>query len=158
MPAWARMLGPVNPTSATRPVRIFGVGLNQRMTGALARYLSGDARTALVGVAPSLSVAITMLQRMEADLVLVDWSVLNGSARDTVATLRSGRPGLRIVGVASEREAYRTAVVQVGADAVISSGGIAVELEVLLRDFYPVRFEAAEGRNEATVHWDERGP
>lgn len=122
------------------PVRLFLVGLSEGLARSLARYVSGDPRVALTGVAPSLALAGLLLSATQPDLALLDWSVLGGSPGNAVQALRLVRPGLRIVCVANEAEAYRAAAAQAGADAVISKNGFGEELEPLLQGFFPERF------------------
>ena len=127
---------------------LFLVGLSEGFARSLARYVSGDPRVALTGVAPSLALAGMLLPKTRPDVALLDWSALTGAADDTVQALRFGRPGLRVVCVASEVDPYRGAAIQAGADAVISKDGFAGELEPLLRGFFPERFGASGGRSE----------
>jgi DNA-binding NarL/FixJ family response regulator len=130
------------------PVHLFLVGLSEGFARSLARYVSGDPRVALTGVAPSLALAGMLLPATQPDLALLDWSALGGSPGNAVQALRLARPGLRIVCVANEAEPYRAAAAQAGADAVISKNGFSEELELLLRAFFPERFGASAGRNE----------
>jgi DNA-binding NarL/FixJ family response regulator len=122
------------------PVRLFLVGLSEGFARSVARYVGGDPRIALTGVAPSLALAGMMLSATGSELALLDWSALGGSPRDSVQALRLGCPGLRIVCVANEAEAYRAAASQAGIDAVIPKDDLAGELESLLRGFFPERF------------------
>ena len=123
------------------PVRVFLIGMGQKVAGALARYLSGDPRMALVGVARNPVAAQNQLSLTPTDLVLLEWSVLNGSPEDTVRSLRSARPGLVIIGVAADSEAYRSAAPRWGVDGVISSSRIAEELESMHRSFHTERIQ-----------------
>jgi DNA-binding NarL/FixJ family response regulator len=133
-------------TAAPEPVRLFLVGLSEGLARSLARLVSGDSRVALTGVAPSLALAGLLLPQTQPDLVLLDWTALKGNGPDAVQALRIGRPGLRIVCVAREIEAYRAAALENYADAVISRDGFAQELEPLLRGFFPERFGASGAR------------
>ena len=126
---------------------LFLVGLSEGFARSLARYVSGDPRVALTGVAPSLALASMLLPKTQSDVVLLDWSALAGAANDTVRALRLSRPGLRVVCVAGEVDPYRDAAGQAGADAVISKDGFAAELESLLRGFFPDRFDISGGQN-----------
>ena len=130
------------------PVRIFLVGLSEGFARSLARYVGGDRRLVLTGVAPSLALAGMLLPATTADLALVDWAALAESTQDAVQALRLGCPGLRIVCVVDENQAYRAAAARVGADAVISKTGFAVELESLLHGFLPRRLGAYGGGHE----------
>ena len=129
------------------PVHLFLIGLSEGFARSLARYVSGDPRVALTGVAPSLALAGMLLPLTQSDLALLDWSVLGESLRDAVQDLRIERPGLRIACVASETEPYRAAAAQGGADAVISKERFAADLEALLRAFFPERFGTSGDRN-----------
>lgn len=121
------------------PVGLFLVGLNEGFARALARYVKGDPRLVLAGVAPSLALASLLLPGAEPDVALLDWAELNGAARETVQGLRRGRPALRIVCVVSDTEAYRDAALKADADAAISKNGFAEEIGPLLRGFFPER-------------------
>jgi DNA-binding NarL/FixJ family response regulator len=128
---------------ARRPVRLFLVGLSEGLARSVARYVGGDPRIALTGVAPSLALAGMLLSATESELALLDWSAVDGSTREAVRALRVGCPGLRIVCMANEAEPYRAAASQAGADSVISKDDFAGELESLLRGFFPERFRAS---------------
>ncbi|OGT79763.1 MAG: hypothetical protein A3H91_06295 [Gammaproteobacteria bacterium RIFCSPLOWO2_02_FULL_61_13] len=123
-------------------MRIFLIGLSEGFSRSLARYVGGDARLALAGVAPSLALAGLMIPATQAHLALIDWAALEALPVDALQLLRQARPGLRIVCVVDDNEAYRCAAAQAGADAVISKAGFAVELQSLLHDFLPGRFGA----------------
>jgi two-component system nitrate/nitrite response regulator NarL len=133
----------VESTVEAQPVCLFLVGLNESLARALARYVNGDPRVALTGVAPSLALACMLLPNTRPDVALVDWSMLDAVLPDALRELRAGRPGLRVVCVASEAETYRAAAAQAGADAVISKDALAGELEMLLHGFFPGRFTPA---------------
>ena len=128
-------------------MRVFLVGLSEAFSRSLARYVRGDPRVALTGVAPSLAIAGMLLPITRPDLALLDWSVLGDSLGDAVRALRLERSGLRIVCVAGETEPYRAAAVQAGADAVISKDGFAAEIEPILHSFFPERFAYTGGRD-----------
>jgi len=130
------------------PVHLFLVGLSEGFARSLARYVSGDPRVALTGVAPSLALAGMLLPATHPDLALLDWSALGGSPGNAVQALRLAGPALRIVCVANETEPYRAAAAQAGADEVISKDGFAAELEPLLRGFFPERFGKAPDPNK----------
>lgn len=136
--------------SNTEPqaVRLFLVGLSEGFSRSLARYVRREARVALTGVAPSLALAAMLLPQTRPGLALLDWEALNGSTPDAVQALRLGRPGLRLVCVVNEPEAYRAAAARAGADAVISKDGFAEEFEPLLRGYFPERFGASGGQYE----------
>jgi DNA-binding NarL/FixJ family response regulator len=129
-------------STATEPVRLFLVAHSEGFARSVARYFGGDPRIALTGVAPSLALAGMRLSATRSELVLFDWSAFSGSPRDAVLDLRQGCPGLRIVCVAYEAAAYRSAASRAGIDAVISRDELAEELEPLLRGFFPERFSA----------------
>jgi len=120
-------------------VRIFLIGFSEGFTRSLARYFSGDPRVALTGVVPSLALAGIMLPVTGAVLALVDWSALGASPRESLLALRQCRPALRIVCVVDEDAAYRDVALAAGADAVTSKGGLAEELEPLLRGHFGER-------------------
>ncbi len=128
-------------------MRIFLVGLGEGFARSLARYVSGDPRVALIGMAPTPALAGMLLPVIAADVVLVDWAALNGAARDTVSRLRAGHRALRIVCVMDEVGPYRAVVAHAGADAAISRSEFAGELESLLHDYFPRRFGATGDRN-----------
>jgi DNA-binding NarL/FixJ family response regulator len=123
-------------------MRIFLIGLGEGLARSLARYLRSNPDVALTGVAPSLALAELMLPATRSALVLVDWAALGASPREGVRALRRDRPGLRIVCVVSESEAYGAVALEVGADAVIVLDRLAMELELLLRSFFPERIPA----------------
>lgn len=127
-------------TAGPQPLRLVLVGSSEGFARSLARYLSGDARVALAGVAPGLVQAGRLFDLAAADLALLDWTALGGARRDTLHRLRAGRPGLRIAWVVSECEAYRDAAAQSGADAVVSADEFAADLESMLREFFPQRY------------------
>ena len=129
-------------------MRILLIGFNAGFARSLARYVSGDIRVTLTAVASDLTLADLMLPATRATLVLLDWSVLGRWPTTRLQALRLGRPGLRIVGVLQESEAYRAAALAAGADAVISMGAFAEELEPLLRGFSNERSGACGGRDE----------
>lgn len=129
-------------------MRLFLVGLSEGFSRSLVRYVSGDARLALTGVAPNLALAAMLLPQTQPTIALLDWAALNGSAPDAVRALRRGRPGLRLVCVVTEPDAYRAAAARAGADAVISKDRFAEELEPLLRSFFSGRFGASGGQYE----------
>lgn len=126
-------------------MRIFLIGFDEGFARSLTRYVSSVNSVALVGAAPSLALAGIMLPNTRAALALVDWSVLGAFPRERFQALRFCHPGLRIVCVADEAAAYRTASLAAGADAVISKNSFAEEFELLLRGF-----QSAHG----TVHGD----
>lgn len=128
-------------------MRIFLVGLSEGFARSVARYVNGDSRVALTGVAPSLALAGIMLPVTQTALALIDWSALGASPTDSLQTLRLGRPDLRIVCVVSEAETYCAAAAHVGADAVISKDGFAEELETLLHDYFSERGALCGGRD-----------
>lgn len=134
-------------TTGPEPVCLLLVGLSEGLARSLARYVSGDPRVALTGVAPSLALASMLAPRNQPDLALLDWAMLAGSPPDAVREFRRGFPGLRIVCVVDEAEAYLAAARRAGADAVISKDGFAGELEFLLGIFFPGRFGKAPDRN-----------
>lgn len=121
-------------------MRLFLVGMSEAFARSLARYVSGNPRVALTGVAPSLALAGMLLPTTQPDLAVLDWSVLGDSLQGAVQALRVERPGLRIVCVTSDAEPYRAAAARAGADATISKDGFAAELDLLLRGFFPERF------------------
>ena len=123
-------------------MRIFLIGVGEGLARSLARYLSSDPGVELSGVAPSLALAEIVLPAHGTSLALVDWSALGASPKDGLQALRRGRPELRIVCIASEPEAYSAAAAVAGADAVIARERFAIELEFLLRIFFPGRFPA----------------
>ena len=123
-------------------MRIFLIGLGEGLARSLARYLSSDAGVALAGVAPSVALAELMLPATRPTLALIEWSALGASPRDSVRALRQGSPGLRIVCVATEPEAYSAVAAVAGADAVIARDRFAAELEFLMRIFFPGRIPA----------------
>ena len=129
-------------------MRIFLIGLSEAFSRSLARYVSGDPRVVLTGVAPSLALAGMLLPATNAELALVDWAALAESRQDAVQALRLGCPGLRIVCTVQEREPYAAAAAQAGADAVISKQELAMDLDPLLRRFFPDRFATAGAHNE----------
>lgn len=135
-------------TPKTEPVLIFLVGFDEGFARSIARYLGTDRSHALIGNAPDLSAAGTLLPLARPDLVLIDWATPEGVGRDAISALRAGRPALRIACVADEIEAYSAAATQAGADGVISKGGFAAELEALLLRLFPERFGTTGGRNE----------
>jgi DNA-binding NarL/FixJ family response regulator len=135
-------------TAGLEPVHLFLIGLSEGFARSLARYISGDPRVALTGVAPSLALAGMLLPATQPDLALLDWSALGGSPRNAVQALRLARPGLRIVCVASEAEPYHATAAQAGADAVISKNGFSAEFEPVLRGFFPERFATSAGRDD----------
>ena len=126
-------------------MRIFLIGLSEGFARSLARFVGGDPRVALAGVAPTVALAGLMLPVTKPHLALIDWAALNALPRDALPLLRLARPGLRIVCVVNESEPYRNAAAQAGADAVISKAGFAAELESLLHGFLPGRFGACGG-------------
>lgn len=113
-------------------MRIFLIGLNEGFARSLARYVRGDARLALVGVAPSVALGAIMLPAMAPALVLVEWAALGTAPAESLHALRRGHPGLRIVCVFDEPAAYRDAALAAGADAVSSRDGFAEDFEILL--------------------------
>lgn len=129
------------------PVRIFLIGLSEALARSVARYVSGDLRVILTGVAPSLELAGMLVPGTRADLAVLDWAVLNGSAPDAVNRLRHDRPELCIFLAANQSEPYRDAAALAGAEAVISKDAFAEEFEPLLRGFFPGRFGEPGGRN-----------
>lgn len=112
-------------------MRIFLIGLNEGFARSLARYLRGDPRLALVGVAHNVELGAIMLPATAPALVLVEWAALGAAPAESLQELRLCCPGLGIACVLDEA-AYRTVVLQAGADAVISKSGFAEEFEVLL--------------------------
>lgn len=128
-------------------MRIFLVGLSEGFARSVARYVNGDPRVALTGVAPSLALAGIMLPVTQTALALIDWAALGASPTDSLQTLRLGRPGLRIVCVVSEAEAYSAESARVGADAVISKDEFAEELEALLQGYFGERGALCGGRD-----------
>ena len=130
-------------TAGAQPVCLFLVGLSESFARSLARYVSGDPRVALTGVAPSLALATMLLPITRPDVALLDWSMLGSTFPAALRQLRAGRPGLRVICVASETETYRAAAAQAGADAVISKDALAGELDPLLHSFFPERFAPA---------------
>lgn len=120
-------------------MRIFLIGLSEGFARSLARYVSGDPRVVLAGVAPSIALAGIMLPVTPAGLALVDWSALGASPRESLLALRQCRPALRIVCVVDEDAAYRAVALAAGADAVTSKQGFAEELEPLLRGHFGER-------------------
>lgn len=129
-------------------MRIFLIGLSEGFARSLARYVGGDARVELAGVAPSLALAGMLLPATRPDLALLDWTALNAATANGVQALRRGRPGLSIVCVVDDNESYRSAAAQAGADAVISKDWFAKELELLLCALFPERYRAAGGRDD----------
>lgn len=115
-------------------MRIFLIGLGEGLARSLERYLSSDPSVALAGVAANIALAEVMLPTTGPALALVEWSALGDSPGDSVRALRRNRPGLRVVCVVSDPYAYTSAGAGVGADAVVVSDQLAVELELLLRD------------------------
>jgi len=124
-------------------VRLFLVGLSEGLARSVARYVGGDPRIVLTGVAPSLALAGILLSTTESELALLDWSAVGRSSREAVQALRLGCPGLRIVCMANEAEPYRAAASRAGADSVISKDDFAAELESLLRGLFPGRFRGS---------------
>ena len=147
-PAPRATLAPMASSAAAQPVRVFLVGVAEGVARSLARYVSGDERIALTGVAPSLALAGLLLPATTADLLLIDWSAIDGAPGGTLQALRRACPGLRVVCLADEPEPYRASAVQAGADAVISKEGLAGGLEALLPVFFPARFAAPGDRHE----------
>jgi DNA-binding NarL/FixJ family response regulator len=135
----------MDTTAGAAVVRIFLVGLREGFCRSVARYVEGDPRVTLTGVVPSLALAGMLLPLVRPDLALLNWVELKNFQPDTMRTLRAGCPGLRIVFVTNEAEAYRAATAQAGADAAISQDRFAVELEALLPGLFSRRF-ASEGR------------
>lgn len=129
-------------------MRIFLVGLSEGFARSLARYVGGDPRLALAGVAPTLALAGLMLPATLPYLALIDWAALEALPRDALQLLRLACPGLRIVCVVNETEPYRDAAAQLGADAVISMDALAEELEPLLGSYFPDRFATNGANNE----------
>jgi hypothetical protein len=134
-------------TVTAEPVNIFLIGISEGLARSLARYVHSDSGVALTGVAPSLALAEIMLPDTPTAVALVDWSALGGSPRDSLRALRLGCPGLRIICVASEADAYSVAAAEAGADAVISLDRFAGELDFLLRMFFPGRHLAYGDRH-----------
>jgi hypothetical protein len=114
-------------------MRIFLIGLSEGFARSLARYVRGDPRLVLAGVAPSIALADIMLSAVPAALALVDWAALGASPRDSLRVLRQGRSGLRIICVVDDHAAYRAVALAAGADAVTSADRLGEELDVLLR-------------------------
>lgn len=138
----------MDATALAEPVNIFLIGFSEGLARSLARYVHSDSSVALTGVAPSLALAEIMLPDTPAAVALVDWSALGVATTDSLRALRLGLPGLRIVCVASEADAYSAAAAQAGAEAVISLDRFAGELDFLLRLFFPGRFPTPGGQPE----------
>ena len=116
---------------------IFLVGLSEAFARSLARYTSADRRVVLIGAAPSLALARMLVPATAPDVVLLLFPLLAGSSGELVQELRTALPGLRIVCVADDPQAYRSAAAQAGADAVISKCAFASDFDALLGNLYP---------------------
>ena len=134
-------------TTGPEPVCLLLIGLSEDLARSLARYVSGDPRVALIGVAPSLALASMLAPRTQPDLALLDWATLSGSPPDAIRALRRNFPGLRIICVVNEAEPYVAPAARAGADAVVSKDRFAGELDYLLRLFFPERFGKAPDQN-----------
>ena len=130
-----------------KPVCLLLIGLSEGLARTLARYVSGNPRIVLIGVAPSIALASMLAPRNPPDLALLDWGTLFGSPPETISELRRRFPGLRIICVANEAEPYVTPAARAGADAVISKDSFAREFDFLLQLFFPERFGKPGGRN-----------
>lgn len=136
----------MQPDAATGPVSLFLVGLSESFARSLARYVSGDRGVALTGVAPSLKLASMLLPLTWPDVALLDWAELNGASKDALRQLRASRPGLCVICVANEPDAYRAAATEAGVDAVISKADFALEFGPLLLNLFRDRFASTGGR------------
>lgn len=132
--------------AGAQPLRLFLIGLDEGLARSVARYVSGDRRVVLTGAVPGLSMAGILMATTPVDLVILDWPAIGASPADELKKLRSAHPGLRIVCVASEPDAYRTAATQAGFHALISEGEFAEGLESALHDLFPERFARPEGQ------------
>lgn len=129
-------------------MRIFLIGLSEGFARSLARYVRGDPRLALVGVAHNVELGAIMLPATAPALVLVEWAALGAAPAESLHALRRGSPDLRIVCVLDEVAAYRGAALAAGADAVSSRDGFAEEFEILLHSLLG-ECDAADGGHHA---------
>ena len=129
-------------------MRIFLVGLSEGFARAVARYVHGDVRVALSGVAPSIALAGIMLSGTRTALALVDWAALGASPKDSLQTLRLCCPGL-VIACVHDQAAYSAVMLQEGADAVISKSDFAEELDTLLGGHFGARSAPAGGDHHA---------
>ena len=131
-----------------QPIRILLVGLSDGFARSASRYIEGDMRMLLTGIAPSLTLNEMLVSFTRPDVILLDWFTLHAAPVELIRTVRQTYPALRLVCLANEGEPYRAAAVSAGADALISTDTFAGELELLLGELFPERFIALQGENE----------
>lgn len=121
-------------TRGKLPLRILLIGFSYELARSIARYLAGEPRLALVGIAPSLDAAESLVPRCHPALALVDGSLLRPAGSASAARrLNRIDARLRVLAVVSgPPEAYAAAAVDAGLEAVIARDQIAESLEELL--------------------------
>lgn len=121
-------------TRGKLPLRILLIGFSYELARSIARYLAGEPRLALVGIAPSLDAAEALVPRCHPALALVDGSLLRpGGSAGAARRLKRIDARLRVLAVVSgPPEAYAAAAVDAGLEAVIARDQIAESLEELL--------------------------
>lgn len=91
-----------------------------RVRSALWLLLQHEENVQVVGEAGDMDRALTLVDEERPDVIVLDWSMLDGTAEDqTMATLRTIRPHLGVIAI-SGRPELRAAAQAAGADIFVS--------------------------------------
>jgi DNA-binding NarL/FixJ family response regulator len=102
-------------------MRVLVVDDQEKVRSAIRLLLDHEPSCEVSGEAVDVAGLLNWLEVEDADLVLLDWELVNGDARGVLATIRESCPGVGIVALSGQPEARRAAL-DAGADGFASKG------------------------------------
>ncbi len=130
-----------------QPIRILLVGLSEGFSRSATRYIAGDMRMLMTGVAPGLAINTLLISFTQPDVVLIDRTTLTSEKETIIRQLRIAHPAMRLICVTTSDESYHDGTLLTCADALISADAFAGELENLIGNFFPERFVPVRGNS-----------